>query len=92
LAITLNYQSVSLTPEANFAGFIETGGKFATGVVDIGGNLLPVSLILVVHLDFGIFSANFQKVWNDPYVIFRGLGEHDSWKKPEAKNPVTLSL
>jgi hypothetical protein len=60
---------------ANFAGFIETGGQFATGVVYIGGNLLPVSLILVMHLDFGIFSANFR---NNPYVIFRGLGEHDS--------------
>ncbi len=26
------------------------------------------------------------------YVIIRGLGEGDSWKKPEAKNLVTLSL
>jgi hypothetical protein len=29
---------------------------------------------------------------NDPNVVFRGLGEGDSWKKPEAKNLVTLSL
>ncbi len=34
----------------------------------------------------------FEQFWNDPNVIFRGLGEDDSWKKPEAKNLVTLSL
>jgi hypothetical protein len=28
----------------------------------------------------------------DPNVIFRGLGEDDSWKKPKANNLVTLSL
>jgi hypothetical protein len=28
----------------------------------------------------------------DPIVIFRGLGEDDSWKKSEAKNLVTLYL
>jgi hypothetical protein len=37
-------------------------------------------------------SANVRKNRNDPNVIFRGLGEGDSWKKPEAKNLVTLSL
>jgi hypothetical protein len=36
------------------AGVADTGGKFAAGVVDIGGNLPPVSLIPVVHLDLGI--------------------------------------
>ncbi len=34
----------------------------------------------------------FEKIQNDPNVIIRGLGEGDSWKKPEAKNLVTLSL
>ncbi len=34
------------------------------------------------------FSKN---IWNDPCVIFRGLGEDDS-KKSEAKNLVTLSF
>jgi hypothetical protein len=41
-------------------------------------NWPPMSLIPVVHLDLQIFL----KVWNDPHVIFRGLGEDDSWKKP----------
>jgi hypothetical protein len=34
----------------------------------------------------------FEKIQNDPNVIIRGLGQGDSWKKPEAKNLVTLSL
>ncbi len=53
-------------------------------------NLPPVSLIPaatltpVVHLDL--------RIRNDPNVIIRGLGEGDSWKIPEAKNLLTLSL
>ena len=85
------------------AGVVDTGGKFAAGVVDTGGNLPPVSLTPaanlppvsltpVVHLDLRISPRIFKKNWNDPNVIFRGLGEGDSWKKPEAKNLVTLSL
>jgi hypothetical protein len=52
----------------------ETGGKFAAGVVDTGGNLppvsfkpvanlLPVSLIPVVHLDLNReFPKKFEKL------------------------------
>ncbi len=77
----------------NFAtGVIDTGGKFAAGVVDTGGNLPPVLLTPVVHLDLRISLRIFEKIRNDPTVIFRGLGEGDSRKKPEAKNLVTLSL
>jgi hypothetical protein len=45
----------------------------------------PVSLIPVVHLDLRISPRIFEKFRNDPNVIFRGLGEDDSSKKPEAK-------
>ncbi len=55
-------------------------------------NLPPVSLILVVHLDLRIFPQIFKKNWNGPNGIFRSWGETNSWKKPEAKNLVTLSL
>ncbi len=55
-------------------------------------NLLPVSLTPVVHLDLRISPRIFEKIRNDPIVIIRGLEEGDSWKKPEAKNLVTLSL
>jgi hypothetical protein len=55
--------------------------QFATGVVDTGGApWLAISPVI------------FEKIRNDPNVIIRGLGEADSWKKPEAKNLVTLSL
>ena len=74
------------------ASVVDTGGKFATSVVDTGGNLPPVSLTPVVHLDLRISPQIFEKILNDPNVIIRGLGEGDSWKKPEAKNLVTLSL
>jgi hypothetical protein len=70
---------------AKFAtGVVDTGGKFAAGVVDTGGNLPPVaklppvSLTPVVHLDLRISLRIFEKILNDPYVIFRGLGEGDS--------------
>ncbi len=81
------------------AGVVNTGGnsppgKFATGVVSLTpvANLPPVLLTPVVHLDLRTSPRIFEKIWNDSYVIIRGLGEGDSWKKPEVKNLVTLSL
>ncbi len=65
---------------SNFAaGLIDTGGKCAAGVVDTGG--AP-----------WLISANFKKILNGPNGILWGWGETDAWKKPEAKNLVTLSL
>ncbi len=64
------------------AGVVDTIGKFAAGVIDTGGNL---------HLDLRISSRIFEQNRNDPKVIFKAMGEGDSWKKPEAKNLVTLS-
>jgi hypothetical protein len=40
---------------------VDTGGKFAAGVVDTGGKLLPVSLIPVANLDLRIFPRIFEK-------------------------------
>ncbi len=57
------------------AGVIDTGGKFAADVVDTGGKLPPVSLTPGVHLDLRIFSRIFEKIRNNPTVIFRG------WRK-----------
>ncbi len=85
------------------AGVVDTGGKFAARVVDTGGNfppvlltpvanLPPVSLTPVVHIDLRISPRIFEKIQNDPNDIFRGLGEGDSRKKPQAKNLVTLPL
>ncbi len=45
-----------------------------------------------VHLELRKSPRIFEKCRNDPDVIFWGLGKDDSWKKPEAKNLVTLSL
>ncbi len=43
-----NLPLVSTTPAANFAtsfaSIVDTGGKFAAGVNDMGGNLPPVSM------------------------------------------------
>jgi hypothetical protein len=55
-------------------------------------NLSPVLMIPVVHLDLWVSPWIFGKIRNDPTVIFRDLEEDDSWKKPKAKNLVTLSL
>ncbi len=54
---------------------------FATGVVDTGANL-----------ELGISPRIFEKIRNGLNGILWGLGETDSWKEPEAKNLVTLSL
>ncbi len=48
-------------------------------------NLPPVSLIPVVHLHLRISPQIFEIFWNDPNVIFGGLGEDDSWKKTWSK-------
>ncbi len=55
-------------------------------------NFPPVSLTPVVNLDLRISPRIFKKVRTDPNVISRGLGEDNSWKKPEERNLVTLSL
>jgi hypothetical protein len=49
-------------------------------------------LIPVVNLELRISPRIFEKNRDGPNGILRGLGETDSWKKPEAKNLVTLSL
>jgi hypothetical protein len=33
-----------------------------------------------VHLDLRIYLRMLEQFWNDSYVIFRSLGEDDSWK------------
>jgi hypothetical protein len=43
-------------------GVVNTSGKFAAGVVDTGGNLPPVSLIPVVHLEQFIQFRNMPTV------------------------------
>ncbi len=62
---------------AKFAsGVIDTRSKFATGVIDASEDL-QISI--------------FKKIRINLIVIFKGLGEDDSGKKPEAKNLVTHS-
>ncbi len=53
------------------AGVVDTGSKFAAGVIDTGGNLPPVSLTPVAHLDLRISPRIFEKIQKDPNVITR---------------------
>ena len=55
-------------------------------------HLPPVSTTPVVHPELLISPQIFEKIWNGPNGIPKGLGETDSWKKPEVENLVTLSL
>ncbi len=55
-------------------------------------HLPPVSLTPVANLELPISLRNFEKIRNDLYGILWGWGETESWKEPEAKNLVTLSL
>jgi hypothetical protein len=53
-------------------------------------HLPPVST--VVHLELRISPRILEKIRNGPNGILRGLGETDSYKKPEVVNLVALSL
>jgi hypothetical protein len=48
----------------------------------------------MVHLDLRPVKTfnNFRKIWNGSNGILKGLGETDSWQKPEVENLVALSL
>ncbi len=58
----------------------------------IVANLPLVSLTPVVHLDLRISLRILEKIRNDPNVIFRGLGEGDSWKKSRDTVPLRTIL
>jgi len=70
---------VSLTPVANLllVSLIMTAILPAVSLTPVA-NLIPVPLIPIVHLDLRKCLPIFQKIRNDPSVIFRGLGEDDS--------------
>ncbi len=106
MTLAANLLPVSLTPVANLppvsttqgelvakfaAGVVDTGGKFAAGFVDNGGNLPPVSTTPGVHLDLRISPRIFEKIWNDPNVIIRGLGEKTWSKKSRDTVPLTFT-
>ncbi len=88
------------------AGVVDTGGKFATGindtsgiggkfaavVVDTGGKFATDGVDTAGAPWLANISTNFRKIRNDPNAVIRGLGEDDSWKKPEVTNLVSLSL
>ena len=102
-----NLPPVSKTPAANlppvsttlakmvekFAiGVADTGGKFATSVVDTGGNFATSVVDTGGAPWLTNISANFRKNSKRSKGYTLGRGETDLWKKPEAKNLVTLSL
>ncbi len=87
--ITQSLPSVSLTPVANLPPVSTTPAvqvaKFSagTGTVDTSGGA-PWNVNI---------PGNFQKMQNDPNIIFIDLGEDDLWKKNlKQKNLVTMSL
>ncbi len=45
----------------------------------------PVLTTPVVHLELRISPRIFEKIWNRPNWILRGLGETDSWKNQKSK-------
>ncbi len=55
-------------------------------------HLPPLSTTPMVHVELHISPQIVEKIWNGSNDILRGLGETDSWKKPEVENLVALSL
>ncbi len=66
------------------AGVVDTGGKFIAGINDTSGT---GDKLTTGDIDTsGAPSPKiFEKILNEPNVIFRDLGEDDSGKKPEQK-------
>ena len=54
--------------------------------------LPPVSLTPVANLELPISPRIFEKIQNGSNGILGGLGDTDSWKKPEVENLVSDSL
>ncbi len=73
-------------------GVNDTGDKFIAGDVDTGEQLIAGVVDTGDKHSFDNISANFRKIWNDPTGILMGLGDTDSWKKPEVWNLVSDSL
>ncbi len=76
---------MSFTPVANLpvvsTSLAKLVEQFSTGVVDTGGAPWLPNI-----------SANFRKKFETVLIEYSGAEGIDSWKKPEAKNLVTLSL
>jgi hypothetical protein len=58
------------------SNFFENSRRYSQLKVHMA-NLLPVSLIPVVHLVLRIYPQIVEKVRDDHHVIFMGLGEDD---------------
>ncbi len=61
-------------------------------LIDDFYHLPPVSLTPVANPELRISPQIFEKIQNGLNGLLWGWGETDSWKEPEAKNLVTLSL
>ncbi len=49
-------------------------------------------LFPVVHRELWISPQIFEKIWNGPNSVIKGLGETDACRKPEVENLVVLSF
>ncbi len=87
------------------AGIVDTGRKFAIGINNTSktGGKICHQCRWYLWQAARVFDTGgapwlakslriFKKIQNGPNGILWGWGETDSWKKPEAKNLVTLSL
>ncbi len=70
------------------AGVNDTSDKFFADVVDTAEQFSDTG----DKYSFANISANFWKIQNVLNGILRGLGDTDSWKKPEVENLVSDSL
>ncbi len=82
-----NLPLVSLILMANLAPVYNSWQRWQICPVSLTpvANLALVSLIPVLHLELQISPPVFRKIQNDPNIIFRDLGEADSWKKTCSK-------
>ncbi len=74
------------------AGVVDTEDKFFAGVVDTSEQFIASVFDTGDKYSFANISANFEKIHNGPNGILGGLGDTDSWKKPEVENLVSDSL
>jgi hypothetical protein len=94
-----NLSPVSTTPvitenpwQRLIASINDAGYKFIAGVIDTGEQLIAGVVDTDDKHSFANISMNFWKIRNGPNGILGGLGDIDSWKKPEVQNFVSDSL
>jgi hypothetical protein len=85
-----SFSVVSLTPAINFRPFGYFWPiNFSPVSLTPLNSFSPVLFTLAININSRLSPRIFEKIQNGPNGILMGLGDTDSWKKPELENLVS---